>query len=234
MKFVIPIKYIERITDRQNPIQTMKTISIAIVEDIKEIAYNLQELFNDEEGMECKKVYHSAEDAITFLTKFPVDVVLCDIGLPGMDGIAAISKLYATCPLTQFCMFTVFEDNERIFDSLKAGAKGYILKNSDPTKIVESIKDLHNGGSPMNPEIARKVINAFAANKSISRVVSTELPLTKREFEILQVLSEGLLYKEIARELGITIGTVKQHVHKIYDKLQVNNKTEAINKYLKR
>lgn len=234
MKFIIPIKYIERDQDNHKTINTMNTIRIAIVEDIKEIAYNLQELFNEEEGMECKKVYHSAEDAITFLSKFPVDVVLCDIGLPGMDGIAAINELYKSCPMTQFCMFTVFEDNERIFDSLKAGAKGYILKNSDPTKIVESIRDLYNGGSPMNPEIARKVIDAFSASSSVSREVSTELPLTKREFEILQLLSEGLLYKEIAKDLGITIGTVKQHVHKIYDKLQVNNKTEAINKYLKR
>ena len=130
-------------------------------------------------------------------------------------------------------MFTVFEDNRKIFKSLKAGAKGYILKNSNHDKIVASIRELYSGGSPMNPEIARKVIDAFSTNsKDISE--ESRLPLTPREFELLDLLSKGLLYKEISAELGITIGTVKQHIHKIYDKLQVNNRTEAINKYLKR
>ena len=233
MKIVIPIKFINS-EFHQVKIKDMKTINIAIVEDIKDIAFNLQELFNDEDDLTCQKVYHSAEDAITFLSKFPVDIVLCDIGLPGMDGITAITKLAENCPDTQFCMFTVFEDNVRIFDSLKAGAKGYILKNSDPSKIVSSIRELYQGGSPMNPEIARKVIDAFSSSSVKERIPAADLPLTNREREILDELSTGLLYKEIARKLGITIGTVKQHIHKIYDKLQVNNKTEAINLYKNR
>ena len=173
------------------------------------------------------QIYHNAEDAIQFLTEFPADVVLTDIGLPKANGIAAIKSIKEKCPDTQFCMFTVFEDNDKIFDSIKAGAKGYILKNSDPDTIIKSIRELYNGGSPMNPEIARKIIDAFAIARPTQKAV--DLPLTKREKELLELLSKGLLYKEIAQELGITIGTVKQHIHKIYDKLQVNNKTEAIN-----
>ena len=183
--------------------------------------------------MVCSKVYHNAEEAIAFLTKFPVDVVLTDIGLPGASGIEAIVAIREACPETQFCMFTVFEDTQKIFDSLKAGAKGYILKNSEPQRIVSSVKELYEGGAPMNPEIARKVIDAFSSTVPKTSPKST-LPLTKREFELLELLSKGLLYKEISPILGITIGTVKQHIHKIYDKLQVNNKTEAINLYLKR
>ena len=173
------------------------------------------------------QIYHNAEGAIQFLTEFPADVVLTDIGLPKANGIAAIKSIKEKCPDTQFCMFTVFEDNDKIFDSIKAGAKGYILKNSDSDTIIKSIRELYNGGSPMNPEIARKIIDAFAIARPTPKAV--DLPLTKREKELLELLSKGLLYKEIALELGITIGTVKQHIHKIYDKLQVNNKTEAIN-----
>ena len=206
-----------------------ENIKIAIIEDLRDIAYELQDLFNEEEDFQCTQVYHNAEDAIEFLSKFPADVVLTDIGLPKADGISAIGAIKSQCPNTQFCMFTVFEDNEKIFKSIKAGAKGYILKNADPNFIIASIRELYNGGSPMNPEIARKVIDAFMKNTQLPREV--DLPLTKRELQILEQLSKGLLYKEIAVELGITIGTVKQHIHKIYDKLQVNNKTEAINLY---
>ncbi len=208
-------------------------IKIAIIEDIKEIALDLQELFNEQEDMICQQVYYNAEDAVNFLTKFPADIVLSDIGLPRADGISAIIKIRQAQPKTQFCMFTVFEDNTKIFQSIKAGAKGYILKNSSPEKILSSIRELAKGGSPMNPEIARKIIDVFS-EQSILAKPNDKLPLTPREMEILGQLSKGLLYKEIAQKLNITTGTVKQHIHKIYDKLQVNNKTEAINKYLNR
>lgn len=210
--------------------QIKEIIKIAIVEDLRDIAYELQDLFNEQSDFQCTQVYHNAEDAIEFLTKFPADVVLTDIGLPKADGITAISSIREQCPQTQFCMFTVFEDNDKIFKSIKAGAKGYILKNTDPELIISSIRELYHGGSPMNPEIARKVIDAFMQKTPIAP--KNNLPLTKREMQLLEQLSKGLLYKEIAEVLGITIGTVKQHIHKIYDKLQVNNKTEAINKYL--
>lgn len=228
MKLILPLKYLQ--SDIYMKSISNRKIQVAIIEDIKDIAYDLQDLFNEQDDMECKKVYHSAEEALAFLVNFPVDIVLSDIGLPGLDGIQAVTELYTKCKDTQFCMFTVFEDNDKIFESIQAGAKGYILKNSDPTRIVDSIRELHNGGSPMNPEIARKVINAFSSGVSKSQTLITDHPLTKREFQIIELLSSGLLYKEISQELGITIGTVKQHIHKIYDKLQVNNKTEAINK----
>ena len=208
-------------------------IKIAVIEDLKEVALELKELFNEVDDMSCLQVYHTAEEAMAFLPKNPADVVIVDIGLPGASGIEAIITLREQLPDTQFCMFTVFEDDEKIFKSLKAGAKGYILKNSSPNKIVSSARELYNGGSPMNPEIARKVIDAFSQNKSTAKQ-SSKLPLTKREFELLELLSKGLLYKEIAVELGITTGTVKQHIHKIYDKMQVNNRTEAINLFLDR
>lgn len=204
-----------------------KTIKIAIIEDLRDIAYELQDLFNGETDFQCTQIYHNAEDAIEFLTKFPADIVLADIGLPKADGITAITSIREQCPETQFCMFTVFEDNDKIFKSIQAGAKGYILKNSDPDLIISSIRELYQGGSPMNPGIARKVIDAFMNTTPVAR--GKDLPLTKRELELLEQLSKGLLYKEISQVLGITIGTVKQHIHKIYDKLQVNNKTEAIN-----
>ena len=214
-------------------VQGNTMIKVAIIEDIKEIALEIKEMLNEESDFNCNQVYHNAEDAMRFLRQFPADVVLTDIGLPGADGIEAIISIRESCPNTQFCMFTVFEDNEKIFNSLKAGAKGYILKTAEPEKIISAIREIHSGGSPMNPEIARKVINAFLAAPAHIKLES-KLPLTKREFELLELLSQGLLYKEIARELGITIGTVKQHIHKIYGKLEVNNRTEAINRYLRR
>jgi len=236
MQLLLPIKFIaasHEIDTNRKKTNMSGPIKIAIIEDIKDIAYELQELFNDENDMLCNQVYHNAEDAILFLTKNPSDIVLVDIGLPGIDGIEAIIKIREYVPHIQFCMFTVFEDNQKIFKSLQAGAKGYILKNSDPDRIINSIRELHMGGSPMNPDIARKVIDAFSSQPNI-REKPINLPLTKREFELLELLSKGLLYKEIGIELGITTGTVKQHIHKIYEKLQVNNRTEAINKYLNR
>jgi len=207
-------------------------IKIAIVEDIKTVAENMKELINDEPDFLCQQIYFNAEDAITFLPKAPVDIVLLDIGLPRASGIELMQSLKGQIPDMQYCMFTVFEDDEKIFGSISAGAKGYILKNSNPDDIMASLRELHFGGSPMSPTIARKVIDSF--NKPNTPEKNQELPLTKREHQLLDLLSQGLLYKEIARDLGITTGTVKQHIHNIYEKLQVNNKTEAINLYLKR
>ncbi len=209
-------------------------IKIAIIEDLKEVALELKTLFNEQNDLNCTQLYHTAEDAITFLPRNPVDIVLADIGLPGISGIQAIITLKELMPDAQFCMFTVFEDDSKIFQSIRAGAKGYILKNASSQKIVEAIRELYNGGSPMSPNIARKIIDSFTANKSNDSTKTHQLPLTDREYELLTELAEGLLYKEIAEKLGITIGTVKQHIHKIYHKLQVNNRTEAINRFLNR
>jgi len=229
---ILPIKYLGG--NNKILMTVHKPISIAIVEDLKDVAEELAHVFNEEADLICTQVYHNAEEAITFLQQKPVDVVLIDIGLPGMSGIDAITELREIIPQTEFCMFTVFEDDEKIFNSIKAGAKGYILKNDDPDTIVSSLRDLSKGGSPMNPIIARKVIDSFSRLQVNKKNVDSDLPLSPREKEILDLLSQGLLYKEISRNLDITTGTVKQHIHKIYHKLQVNNKTEAINLYLKR
>jgi DNA-binding NarL/FixJ family response regulator len=206
----------------------MKRIKIAILEDLKDVAAHLQMIFNREEDMTCTQVYMNAEDAMHFLVANPVDILIVDIGLPRASGIDAIRYLTEHCPSMQYCMFTVYEDDDKIFNSLQAGAKGYILKGAPADRILTAVRELHEGGSPMSPIIARKLLNVFQ-KLQVTPVVAA-LPLTSRELEILQHLSRGLLYKEIGDKLGITTGTVKQHLHKIYDKLQVSNRTEAINK----
>ena len=207
----------------------MDKLKIAILEDLKDVAQHLCDLFNQEPDMQCQQVYHNAEEAMHFLPSNAADIVIVDIGLPRASGIDAIKFLSEQCPSTQYCMFTVYEDDDKIFQSLQAGAKGYILKGSPSDKILSAVRELHAGGSPMSPSIARRVLDVFQ-KMQVTPVVAA-LPLTTREQEILQQLSKGLLYKEIGDLLGITTGTVKQHIHKIYDKLQVSNKTEAINRF---
>jgi DNA-binding NarL/FixJ family response regulator len=204
----------------------MKPIKIAILEDLKDVSDHLKLIFNREPDMTCSQVYVNAEDAMHFLVANPVDILIVDIGLPRASGIEAIKYLTEHCPAMQYCMFTVYEDDDKIFNSLQAGAKGYILKGASPEKILSAVRDLYEGGSPMSPIIARKVLNVFQKFQ-VTPVVAA-LPLTNRELEILNHLAKGYLYKELSEMLGITMGTVKQHVHKIYEKLHVSNKTEAI------
>ncbi|HMG15236.1 MAG TPA: response regulator transcription factor [Saprospiraceae bacterium] len=203
-----------------------EVISVGILEDLEDVAKTLQELLNEEKDIECLQLYHTAEAAMEGLPKQPVDILIVDIGLPRASGIDAIQNLINFCPAMQFCMFTVYEDDDKIFESLRMGAKGYILKSSSYNTIVSSIRELAEGGSPMSPSIARRIIDAFQKMQKVS--YGGILPLTTREIELLENLSQGLLYKEIAIKLSITIGTVKQHIHKIYEKLHVTNRTEAI------
>ena len=206
----------------------MPQLKIGILEDLVEVSDYLKDVFNKQEDMSCQQVYANAEDAMHFLPLNPVDILIVDIGLPRASGIDAIKYLSEHCPATQYCMFTVYEDDDKIFNSLQSGAKGYILKGSGVNKIIDAVRELSQGGSPMSPSIARRILDVFQKMK-ITPVVAA-LPLTSREQEILQLLSKGLLYKEIGDQLGVTTGTVKQHIHKIYDKLQVSNRTEAINR----
>lgn len=204
-------------------------INIAILEDIAEINNSLKELINNQDDMTCKYTYQNAEDAMKFLPQHEVDVLIADIGLPKINGIEAINYLSVRCPYMQFCVFTVYEDDDKIFHSIQSGARGYILKGSSKEKILNSIRELHQGGSPMSPSIARRILNNF--QKTVFNPLPNGFSLTAREKELLSLLSIGFLYKEIGDKMGITTGTVKQHIHKIYEKLQVNNRTEAINKY---
>lgn len=203
-------------------------ITVAIIEDIKEIREGLELLINESDGFSCVVTFTSGEEALAGLPGFCPDVVLMDIHLPGINGIEAVRTLKTKCVSSQFIMSTVYEDDENIFESLKAGASGYLLKKTAPAKILDSITEVFHGGSPMSSQIARKVIASFQQKNSID---DSEL-LTLREKETLKLLARGLRYKEIAAELGITMETVRSHTRNIYLKLQVQSRTEAINKIM--
>jgi DNA-binding NarL/FixJ family response regulator len=201
-------------------------IHVVIIEDIREIREGLQMLIDSSDGFSCSTTFASAEPALADLPGNCADVVLMDIHLPGISGIEAVKKLKSQCPDTQFIMSTIYEDDENIFESLKAGASGYLLKKTAPSKILDAITEVFNGGSPMSSQIARKVIASFQQKNSIDEV---EI-LTPKEKEILKALAKGLRYKEIADEMKISIETVRSHARKIYEKLHVQSRTEALNK----
>ena len=200
-------------------------IHVSIAEDLPEVRKALEQLIQSQEDMVLLSSSANGEEAAASIINAQPDVVIMDINMPGTSGIECIRKIKDDCPATQFMIFTIYENDEKIFAALAAGANGYMLKKTPPEKMIGAIKDLYNGGSPMSNMIARKVINHFKQNTN-----ATLSSLTNKENEILVLLSKGFLYKEIASKLSITVGTVTQHIHNIYDKLHVSNKTEAINK----
>jgi len=206
-------------------------IQVIIVEDDPEIRDWLVDVLNSAAGIRCVVSYPDAESCILNYKNFSPDIVIMDIHLPGINGIECIKKIKPLNPGVQFIMFTVFEDDEKVFDSLCAGASGYILKNTSPQRLVSAIRELHKGGSPMSSSIARKVINSFQKPQSISNTFNR---LTPREKELLDLLAKGYRYKEIADMLSISIETVRTHIRNIYDKLQVQSRTEALNKIFPR
>ena len=201
-------------------------ISIIIVEDTKEIVQTISRIIEQETDLLLIASFDNAEDCIPSIRKEQPDIVIMDINLPGMNGIECIGTLTDDCPHTQFMIFTIYENDEKIFDALAVGANGYILKKHVHEKLVDAIRELHAGGAPMSMSIARKVLARFNQKKTVLDL------LTKKENEILLLLSKGFLYKEIATKMAITTGTVTQHIHNIYGKLHVSNRTEAINKFL--
>ncbi len=204
----------------------MKPIKIALVEDNDDIRNSLQLLINSDVNFHCDHVFNNGEDAVAKIPDSDLNIVLMDIDLPGINGIDCIKKLKQIRPELLFMMVTVYEDDEKIFDALSAGASGYMLKKTSPEKILAAIKELNEGGAPMSAQIAKRLINYFQSSPAN---VESDV-LSKREMEIIEQLAKGFLYKEIASLLNITVGTVKQHLHRIYEKLHVQNKTEAINK----
>jgi DNA-binding NarL/FixJ family response regulator len=204
----------------------MDTIHLAVVEDVLEIREGLKFLLNQRKDLTCPFVYASAEEGLVGLLQNPPEIVVMDISLPGMSGIECMRQVKAKRPEMQFLMFTVFEDAEQIFQALSAGANGYLLKNASPDKIIEAIRELHQGGAPMSTAIARKVVGSFRPVEAVPE----NSGLSVREREVLEYLAKGLLYKEIGDQLGISTGTVRQHIHHIYRKLHVQNRTEALNK----
>ena len=204
----------------------MQPIKICIVEDLEEVRDGMVSLLTLDERFELLAAFPDAEKAADELPAWQPDIVIMDINLPGMNGIDCIKKVKALCPQSQFIMFTIYEDDEKVFEALAAGASGYLLKKTPFTKIAESLVELNAGGSPMSTQIARKVIKRFQNDEAKEQIET----LSVRENEILQLLAKGLLYKEIGIKLSITTGTVRQHIHRIYEKLHVQNRTEAINK----
>jgi DNA-binding NarL/FixJ family response regulator len=208
-------------------------ISLIIVEDLDEVREGLKNFLALNPEFQVLDSFKTAEEALTAIPRMQADVVIMDISLPGMSGIECIRQLAPTSGHTQFMMFTVYENDEKVFDALKAGASGYLLKNTGLVNIVEALKELHRGGSPMSSNIARKLVRALRQDDPREDAGGLTI-LSSRENEILHLLANGLLYKEIADRLNISTSTVRQHIHHIYEKLHVQNRTEAINKAFKR
>ena len=209
-----------------------KYISVCIVEDNTDILQALEQIIMMADGYELLGSYTSAEDALTGIPDQHPNVVLMDINLGKMNGIECVRRIKPEHPEILFMMCTVYEEDEKIFEALAAGANGYILKKTTPSKMLEAIKELNEGGAPMSSQIARKVVNAF---QKIPDGSHTQIDtLSNREAEILELLAKGLLYKEIAAQLFIAQETVRKHVYHIYEKLHVNNRIEAVNKYFGR
>lgn len=210
---------------------TNQPIRVSIVEDDSTIRETLRSLFLFEEGIEPFTVHSTAEDALLRLTENCPDVVLMDINLPGQSGIDCVRQMSQRCGSAQFLMYTVHDDDQRVFEALKAGANGYILKSSTPDEILAAIRELDAGGAPMSAHVARRVVQQF--RPAVAKGEGAEA-LSDREGAVLELLAEGLLYKEIGERMGITTGTVKQHIHRIYGKLHVQNRTEAVNRFFGR
>ena len=203
-------------------------IRAALVEDDEIIRKTLIELLEETEGFRCIGAYQNAEDALEDIPRKSPDIVLMDINLPGMDGIECTYRLKIKMPDLLVVMLTVYEDAGKIFHSLQAGAVGYLLKLSKPGDIITALKEVIAGGSPMSPQIARKVVQSFHQERK-----GESQKLSPREEQVLSLLSKGYLYKEIASELSISNDTVHNHIRKIYEKLQVHSRTEAVIKFLK-
>jgi DNA-binding NarL/FixJ family response regulator len=209
---------------------TAQPIRIVIAEDQDDIRMVLEAFVSYDKGMECLKVFPDGMSAWEWFrtTDQQVDVAMLDIDMPGMNGIELVGKIKQKFPQTQCLICTIYDDSDRIFKALKAGASGYILKKSASGQILDAIREINLGGSPMSSEIARRVVQSFYPQGTTT--APEVFPLTPRENEILKQLEKGYLYKEIAATYSISVETVRRHVHNIYEKLHVSNRTEALNK----
>lgn len=206
-------------------------ITVSIVEDNDQLRGTLARVIDRAEGFQCLSHYGNAEDALKDLPNVRPEVVLMDINLPGMNGVECVRQLKQLLPKTQVMMLTVYEDTENIFNALAAGSSGYMLKRTPRDELLAAIREVHRGGSPMTTHIARKVVQSF--QKAPATPDATE-NLSPREAEVLDLLSQGLIYKEISDKLGISYETVHTYIRRIYEKLQVRTRTEAVAKFLRR
>lgn len=208
-----------------------KTITVSIVDDEADLREHIGGYLQAAGGFKCQSVYASAEEALQHLPQDKPEVVLMDINLGGMDGIECVRQLKVLMPDAQVLMLTVFEDTDKIFRALAAGASGYLLKRSSPPKLLEAIREVLDGGSPMSASIARKVVQSFRATPAHG---DETMELSQREREVLNGLAEGLAYKQIADQLAVSIHTVRNYIRRIYEKLHVRSRTEAVAKFLRK
>ena len=207
-------------------------ISVSIVEDSEQVRDTLTKLIDRAEGFRCLSQYANAEAALEGLPNDKPDVIIMDINLPGMNGVECVRQLKQKLPGAQVMMLTAYEDTENIFNALAAGASGYMLKRTPRDELLAAIKEVQRGGSPMTTHIARKVVQSF--QKAAAAPPPAESNLSEREQQVLDCLSQGFLYKEIAEKLGISYETVHTYIRRIYEKLQVRTRTEAVAKFLKK
>lgn len=205
---------------------------VGLVEDDARVREALHLILGTARDLALERSFANAEDALEHWTERCPEVVIMDINLPGASGIDCVKELAARWPNTQFLMYTMHDDDQRVFDALKAGANGYLLKSAKPLEILNAIRDLLQGGSPMSAPIARRLVAQLRPAQSGEHLA--EAKLTDREREILELLAEGLLYKEISARIGLSEGAIKQHIHRMYDKLHVQNRTEAVNRFFGR
>ncbi|MDB6063797.1 MAG: DNA-binding response regulator [Pedosphaera sp.] len=208
-----------------------KGIRVSIVDDEVDLRENIAGYVDAAKGFQCVGVHSSAEEALANLPREKPDVILMDINLGGMSGIECVRQLKPQVPEAQVVMLTVFEDTAKIFSALAAGASGYLLKRLPPAKLLEAIRDVHEGGSPMSASIARKVVQSLQPEHTKGGETTA---LSPREQEVLNGLAEGQAYKQIAEKLGVSIHTVRNYIRRIYDKLHVCSCAEAVAKYLRR
>jgi len=206
-------------------------IKVGIIEDNNTLRNSLTHLFNHTENMQCVVSLNNLLHVISEVKKTAPNIILMDIGLPNISGIEGVKMIKENFPDIQVMMFTVFEDDEKIFDAIRLGASGYLLKKTPPEEITEAVRELYNGGAPMSASIARKVIKSFHVQTSNS---VEEYQLTSREKEILHALVDGLSYKKIADKFIVSISTIRTHICNIYHKLHVNSKAEAVAKVLRK
>jgi DNA-binding NarL/FixJ family response regulator len=204
--------------------------SVAIVEDNNDFRASLERYLNEAPGHSCVGAFSAAEEALQKIPRLLPDVTLMDIHLPNLSGVECTRRLKDLCPAVQILILTVYEDNERIFGALQAGASGYLLKRADPSDILRAIQEVKQGGAPMSSQIARRVVHSFRNEPADAPKVEA---LSQREEEILQHLSKGYSTKEIAERLSVSGNTVRTHLQHIYNKLHVRSRTEAVIKFLR-
>jgi len=216
--------------NQENETSSQENLKVAIIEDVRSLRDGLRMLIDGTDGFSCVGSFRTMEEALEKIEANPPDVVLADIGLPGMSGIDGVRVMKDRNPSLTVLMLTVYEDNERIFDALCAGACGYLVKKTPPARLLDSIREAINGGSPMSPEIARRVVNLF---REIQPPERADYTLTPHELRLLKLMVEGHSYKTAAAELGVSLNTVCFHIKQIYEKMQVHSKSEAVVKALR-